>query len=98
MTVADLRAGPAHEFVDIAVVVREEDMMLDMLGRRTGIVAQPGQREIRAQSIEQRQRRTVCARRTQQAVGNLVADQRELRGREIACKFVRTDGAQFEVG
>ena len=45
---AQLCAGPAHELVHIAMVVREENVRLYVLGRGAGVVAHARQREIRA--------------------------------------------------
>ena len=80
--------GPAGEFIDIAVVVGEEDIFLDVFGRGACVVAQPSEREIGAQPVEQRQRarRAFCPKNTsaENAVGNLVADMGKLGGRKPA--------------
>src|SRR3546814_19251888 len=41
----DLRPRPGDEFVDIAVIVGEQYVALEMLGRGAGIVAQPREAE-----------------------------------------------------
>ena len=46
--VADLLAGPTDEFVDITVIVGEQDIVLNMFGRRTCIMAKSGEREVRS--------------------------------------------------
>jgi hypothetical protein len=43
MAITNLSAGPAHELVDIAVVVGEKDMVLNVLGRSAGVVAKARQ-------------------------------------------------------
>ncbi len=52
----ELGGGEAHELVDIAVVVGEQDVRLEVLRRRTRVVPQPGERKIRAQCVEERER------------------------------------------
>ena len=54
-----------------------------MLGRRAGIMAQAREAEIGAQPVEQRQRAGLVGA-DPQAVGDLVADMRELGRREMA--------------
>ena len=61
-TFAQLLHGPADELVDIAMIVGEQDVLLEMLDRGAGIVAQAGQREIGAQRVEQRERAGVVGR------------------------------------
>src|SRR3546814_8066146 len=51
----DLRPRPGDEFVDIAVIVGEQDIALKMLGRGAGIMAQAGEAEIGAKRVEQGQ-------------------------------------------
>ncbi len=80
---AELAARPADELVDVAVIVGEQDILLDVLGRRAGVVAEAGEREIGAQRVEQRQRARIVGR-DPQAVGDLVADVRQLGGGEMA--------------
>ena len=75
-----LLAGPAHELVDVAVVVGEQHIGLHVLHRRSGVVPQPRQREVGPQPVEMRQGKV--ARRIKQAVGDLVADVRQVRGRK----------------
>ena len=43
---AELRTGPVNEFIDIAVIVREQDEALEMLGAGAGVVRQPREAEI----------------------------------------------------
>ena len=44
------------ELVDVAVVVGEQDELLEVLGRRPGVVLEPGEGEVGAQAVEQGQR------------------------------------------
>ena len=46
----------ADELIDIADVVGEQHEVLEMLGRRAGVMLQPGEAEIGARRIEKRQR------------------------------------------
>jgi hypothetical protein len=66
--------GPAqaHEFVDVELVVGEQHEVLEGLGRRAGVVAQPMQRVVDPWRGEQRQRRGLAARRFVGAVGDAV--------------------------
>ena len=45
--VADLLAGPTDEFVDITVIVGEQDIVLNMFSRRTCVMAKSGERKVR---------------------------------------------------
>ena len=56
LTGAKLRRAPADEFIDIAVVVGEQDEALRMFRRRTHIMTQAGEAEIGAQRVEQSER------------------------------------------
>ncbi len=70
------RAGPGHELIDIAMIVGEEDVSLNMLGWRPRIMFQSGQREIGAQPVEQRERPLPFRIGHEQAIGDLVPDLR----------------------
>ncbi len=87
---AELGQRPVAEGIDIAVIVREQNIVLEMLDRRAGIVLQTLQREIHPLRIEQRQRAHVI-RLEQFAVGDLVADLRQLRRGKPAHQFGRRD-------
>ena len=52
---AHLRRRPEDELVDVAVVVGEQDVALNILDRGAGIVSQAGEREVGAQAVEERQ-------------------------------------------
>ena len=71
------------------MIVGEQDVALDVLGRRAGVVAQPRQAEIGAQPVEQRQRPRLARAMLPGAVGDLVADMGELGGREPARELGR---------
>src|SRR3546814_17806467 len=77
----DLRARPGDEFIDIAMVVGEEDIALKMLGRGAGIVAEAREAEVGAQRIEQRERLRRSGVLSDQAVGEVVADIGQFCGR-----------------
>ena len=62
-----------------------------MFGRGAGIVAQPGETEIGAQRVEQRQRLRRGRVGAKQAVGQLVADFSQVGGRKKAREFQRRD-------
>ncbi|MNX41943.1 hypothetical protein D3C86_723570 [compost metagenome] len=78
------------------MVVGEQDIGLHVLDRRAGVVAQAGQREVGAQTVELGQRE-VLARR-EQAVGDLVADMGQVRGREPARDGRRHGAVQRHAG
>ncbi len=78
----DLLGAPADELVHIAVIVGEQNIGLDVLGRGAGVVAQPGQREVHPRPVEQRQRMRRVGLVDPAAVGHLVADVRQLGGGE----------------
>ncbi len=90
-TLADPLGRPVDELVDVAVVVGEQHEALEMLGRGASVMREAGEREIGAQAIEQRQRHGLAGLVQIEAVGQFVADQRQLGGREIARKLVRAD-------
>ena len=91
---AQLQACPVHEFIDIAVVVGEQDVALEVFCRGAGVVHQPRQAEIGAQAIEQRERQRPIAH-VVFAVCNLVADVRKLGVREVPRQFLRADRAHL---
>src|SRR3546814_18557077 len=83
----------SSDLVDIAVIVGEQYVALEMLGRGAGIVAQPREAEIGAQRVEQRERLRRGRIESEQTVGELVADIGELGGREMARQLQRGDAA-----
>jgi len=83
------RAGPTDEFIDIAMIVGEQDVALHMFGGRAGIMFQTRQRKVGAQTIEQRQRPIAVRIRHEQAIGNLVANLGQFGRGEIARQFGR---------
>ena len=80
---ADLPAGPVDELVDVAVIVREQDVALEVLGRGAGVMGEAREREIGPEAVEQRQRHGFARPPHLDAVGQFVADQRQLGGREV---------------
>ena len=52
---AQLFTCPVNEFIDIAMIVGEQDEALEILDPRARVVRKAGEREIGPQSIEQRQ-------------------------------------------
>ena len=76
--------APAHELVDVAVIVGQQDPGLDVAPVGAGVVHQAAQRVIDAHGVEQRERALGVGRLSNSAVGDLVADHREQRRREIA--------------
>ena len=80
---AQLCQRPVTERIDIAVIVREQNIMLEMLHRCAGVVLQAFQREIHPLRIEQREW-PLAARIKRFAICHLVTDQRQLRRREPA--------------
>ncbi|MNQ91350.1 hypothetical protein D3C85_1067250 [compost metagenome] len=94
--IGQLGAGPAHELIDVAMIVGEQDIGLHVLDRGAGVVAQAGQREVGAQAVELGQGE-VLARR-EQAVRDLVADVGQVRGREPARDRGRHGAVQRHAG
>ena len=80
--VLKLGTGPAHELVDIAIVVGEQDVALHILDRRARVVPQAGEGEVGAQAVELGQREVPAE--VEHAVRDLVADIRQVGGREPA--------------
>src|SRR5260221_77088 len=64
----------ADEFVDVADVVGEQDELLEMLGRRSGIVTQPRETEVGARPVEQSERTRLLRPTNPHAVRDLVAE------------------------
>ncbi len=98
---AQLVDREAHELVDVADVVGEQDEVLEMVGVGAGVVLQPRKAEVGARAVEQRQRPGVANRIVPDAVGDLVADMRQLVGREPARQIggrhlVEIDAASVE--
>ena len=91
--VHQLGGGPAHELVDVAMVVGEQDERLDVLHRRAGVVPQPRQREVGAQPVEVRQGKGLGLGE-HHAVGDLVADVGQVGGREVAGDVRRLAGVE----
>ena len=75
-----LRPRPINEFIDIAVIVGEQDEALKILWRGAGVMCQPRQAEIGAQPIEQRQRQVRIHRRHMQSVRQFITDGGEFGG------------------
>ncbi len=78
------------------MIVGEQDEALDVLGRGAGVVAQPRQREIGPERVEQRERADRVGHARQHAVGDLVADVGELGRGEPARQFGRADVVERE--
>jgi hypothetical protein len=93
---AQHRPAILHEAVDIALVVREQDEGLNMRRRRPRIVAQPRQREIRAQRVEQRQRAGLPGARGARAVGDRIVDPAQFRQREHVLQPRRVLGDEVD--
>jgi hypothetical protein len=89
-----LRAGPPHEFVDIAMIVGEQDVALHMFGGRAGIMPEPGQREIGAGSVEQGEGAIAVRAGKEQAIGNLVPYQCKVGAREMRGQFAHRYGIE----
>ena len=86
---------PSDEFIDIAVVVCEQHIALNMFRRGACVMPQPGKREISAQPVKQREWHwhAVCAEMN--AVGDFIADMGKLSRGEPAGKVNRADVAKF---
>jgi hypothetical protein len=79
------------------MIVGEQDELLDVLGRGAGVVAQAGQREVGAQAVEQGQRPGLLHRRAPHPVGDLVADEGQVGGREEAGDVLGADVGLVQV-
>ncbi len=93
-----LLGGKAHDLVDIAVIVREQNIFLEVLGRRAGVMAKARQAEIGARRIEERERRGLRRIADQKAVAELVADMGEVRRRKIPRQLGGRGALQIEPG
>ena len=85
----ELLASPAHELIDIAVVVGEQNPALHVAPIAAGVVDEPAQREIDAQRVEQRQRIGRARLAPPQAVGEFVAHRGQPGRRKIARQLAR---------
>ena len=91
---SQLLTCPVNEFIDIAVIVGEQDETLEILDPGAGIVCQSGQAEIGAQAIEQGQRDSLIGIGQFDPVSELVADQRQFCGREMLGQVRRAERAE----
>ena len=80
---AELIARPAHEAVDVAVVVGEQNPALHVAPVAPRVVHQPLQRIVDAHRIEQSERARLALAEIPGAVGDLVAHRGELRCGEV---------------
>ena len=80
---AELLARPAHEAVDVAVVVGEQNPALHMPPVAARVVHEALQRIVDAHRVEQRERARLALAEVPGAVGDLVAHGGELRRREV---------------
>ena len=92
----DLGQPQPHELVDIAVIVGQQHPGLHRAPVRAGVVDQPAQRIIDPDRVEQGEWARLALDQLIGAVGDLVADQREQRRREIAREFGGGDLAASE--
>ena len=95
---AQLLARPVDKFIDIAVVVGEQDEALEMLCAGAGVVRQPGEAEIGPKPVEQRERDRVLRIAQVDPVGQFVADQRQFGGGKMPPQFDRADPAKPRSG
>ena len=84
---------PVTERIDIAVIVRKQHIMLEMLNRRAAIMLQTLQGKIHALGIEQRQRMRLI-RLIQFAIGHFVANVSQVRAWEVPGQLCRRDFLQ----
>ena len=68
----------ADELVDVELVVREQDEVLEVLGPRAAVVAQAVQRIVDPRRGEQRQRVRFAGARLVRAVGDAVVHRRQV--------------------
>ncbi len=94
LILAKLLTGPVNEFIDIAVIVGEQDEALEVLDRRAGIMRQAGQAEIGAQAIKQGQRQAVFRMSEFDPVSQFIADHGKFGRREVAGEVRRVERAQ----
>ena len=79
--------APAHELVDVAVIVGEQNPLLHVAPVAARIVHEPAQRVVDAHRIEQGERTRLSLRHLPLAVHHLVADEGEQRGGKMARKL-----------
>ena len=85
---SDLLQRPVAKGIDIAVVIGEQDIVLEVLDRGAGIVLEPFQREVDAGRIEQSER-VGLIRFVEFAVSHFVTDIGEFGAGEPAGEFGR---------
>ena len=90
---ADQVAAERDELVDVALVVGEQHEVLEMLGRRAGVVLQAGERIIDALGGEERERPRLAGRRDEGAVGDGIVG-----GGEVGQREMRLQRAQVRLG
>ena len=94
-----LLAAPAHELVDVAVVVGEQDPLLHVAPIAARVVHEAAQRVVDAGGVEQRQRAWLALAMLPLPIRDLVAHGGELRRRKMAGEIGRGDaGARNLVG
>ena len=78
------------------MIVGHQDVALHVFGGRAGIVLQPRQREVGAQPVEQGQRVMALRVLDVEAVGDLIADQRQFGGRKVPRQIERRHAVEVQ--
>src|SRR6185369_8035707 len=89
--------APAEKFVDIALIVGEQHIGLEIFGCGAGIMEQAGDAERHAQAIEQRKWPWGSGLVLPDAVDDLIADMRKLAGGEMPAELSGGDLAELQV-
>ena len=92
-----LLASPAHELVDIAMIVGQQDPGLHLAPVGARVVLEPLQRVVDADGVEEGQRQGLARPMVPLAVGDLVAHLREARHRKVNGQFGGRDAVAPEV-
>ena len=95
---AQLLPRPANEFIDIAVIVGEQDVALKMLDPGAGIMGEAREAEIGPQSVEQRQRDGFIRPAQTDPVGQFVADRGKFGRGEVPGQILRAERAEAGIG
>ena len=90
---SDPAQAPAHELVDVAMIVGQQYPVLDVAPVAAGVVHEAMQRKIDTYCVEQSERARSVLRPRPLAIRHLVADEPQKRRREIAGQLDRGHAA-----
>ena len=95
---AELRSGPVHEFIDIAMVVREQDEALEVFRAGARIVCKTRQAEVGPQAVEKGEGDGLVRLAEDYTVGQFVPDVGQFGRGEMTGDEVGIDTDEFRTG